>query len=97
MPRFFIEVSTAWCGEDQQYTAIANTEDDLYDIVDDAAYSNFMEFNGLQQIMDDEGLTEDEAIEVEHEYYFSNITEWDETRPEEEWGWYELLCDLTKE
>lgn len=95
MSKFLVHVTTAWCGMDQDYAAIANSEDELQDVAELAAYDNFADFDCLQQIMDDEGIDENAAAEVEHEYYGFYIDEWDEERPEEEWGWYELRWDFT--
>lgn len=91
MPRFLITITTAWCGMDQTYAAIANTEDELKYVAENAAYDNFVEFDCLAQIMEDEDIDEDAAIEIESEYYGYFIEEWDETSPEEEWDWYELI------
>lgn len=97
MARFLIHVTTAWCGMDQDYAAIADCENDLENVAELAAYDNFNDFDCLQQIMEDEGIDEDAAIEIEHEYYGYSIEEWDEERPEKEWDWYELRWDFTDE
>lgn len=97
MARFLIHVTTAWCGMDQDYAAIADCENDLENIAELAAFDNFLEFDCLQQIMDDEGIDEDAAVEIEHEYYGYSIEEWDEERPEEEWNWYEFIGNFSKQ
>ena len=109
MKRFLINVSTSWCGEEESYSAIADNEEDLYDVADELAYENFSEFGGREKLSEelypDLDITDDDAIEeadiqideVEHEHYFSNIEEWDESRPEEEWDSYELVYDKSKQ
>jgi hypothetical protein len=104
MPRFLIHVTTAWCGMDQDYAAIANNEEELEDIAQNAAYDNFADFDCLEQAIEDEypdvdsdDITDemkDVVIEKERDYYGYSIEPWDEERPEEEWGWYELRWDL---
>lgn len=81
--KFIIEVSTAWCGEDNQFGALAEDESELWDIVDSVAYNNFTDFDGAKRVaeelfpdVDFEDLTEDqrdEISEVEGDYYFSSI------------------------
>ena len=101
MKRFLLNVSTEWCGEDNTYAAYVKSEDELYEILDELAYENFLSFGGIKKVLEqlypnvEEGeYTEEmynEAASVEHEYYFGNIEEWDETRSEEEWNEYELV------
>lgn len=104
MPRFLINCWTAWCGEDETFAAIADYEEQLSDVLDNCAYDNYLEGTGPDGILtevypdiDPEDLTDeerDEALENEGGYYGGSIEEWDETRPEEEWGWYELVYDI---
>lgn len=103
MKRFLINCYTAWCGEEETYAAIAESEFDknLVSIRDSLAYDNFMEGNGPDEMyheeypdIDLEDLTDEDKDAVdEGAYYGSTIEEWDETRPEEEWDWYELVYD----
>jgi len=105
MKRFLIHITTAWCGMDQDYTAIADSEDDLQNVAQLLAYDNFSDFNCLEQAIEDEypdvdsdDITEemkDAVIENKGDYYGFTIEEWDETRPDEEWDWYELVYDAT--
>ena len=105
MKRFLINVYTNWCGEDNDFSAIANDESELRNIASNLAYDNFTSFTGFEGILEElfpeveEGeYTEeqtDEAIDSESEYYGYTIEEWDETRPEEEWDWYELIYDAS--
>ena len=100
MKRFLLNVSTEWCGEENTYAAYAKSEDELYELLDELAYENFLEFGGLEKVLEQlypnvEGeYTKEmynEAANVAHEYYFGDIEEWDETRSEEEWNDYELV------
>ena len=101
MKRFLLNVSTEWCGEDNTYAAYAESEDELYDLLDELAYENFLSFGGFEKVLEqlypdvkEEEYTEemyDEAAYVEHEYYYGTIEEWDETRPEEEWNDYPMI------
>lgn len=103
MKRFLLEVSTNWCGEDNTYSAYAETEQELVDILSEKAYENFSDFGGFDMILEelfpeveDNEYTEEmihEAGEVEGEYYFGHIVEWDEERDDEEWGDYDLVYD----
>jgi len=102
--RFLIHVYTNWCGEDNDFSAIVKDESELDSIAQEAAYNNFSDFNGIEGILEEmfpseEDYTDeqrDEAAEFEGDYYSYNIEEWDESRNEEEWAWYELIYDCTK-
>ena len=101
MKRFLLNVSTEWCGEENTYAAYAKSEDELYELLDELAYENFLEFGGLENILKElfpdvepEDYTDEmyeEAAKIKGEYYYSDIEEWDETRSEEEWNDYELV------
>lgn len=101
MKRWLIEVGTNWCGEDNTFSAYADNELELADIIDQKAYENFNDYSGLIGILEElfpdvEEYTEEmeiEASRVEHEYYYGNCEEWDESRPEEEWDWYDCVYD----
>ena len=84
MKKFIIEVSTAWCGEDNQFGAFAESEAELYDIADALAFDNFSDFSGREAIAEElfsvsyDDLTDEQIEEidcVEAEYYYSNIRE----------------------
>ena len=103
MKRFLLNVGTNWYGEDNTYAVYAESEDELYDLLDELAYENFLNFGGLEKIIEElypdvkeEEYTEEmynEAANIEHEYYYGTIEEWDETRSEEEWDDYPLIPD----
>ena len=106
MKRFLITVYTNWVGTEENYTAIVEHENDLYDLVDNLAYDNFIESNGFEYLLEElfpeaEEFTEEmkkEAEAVLHEYYYSNIEEWDEEySDEDDWNLYNLIQnDLKK-
>lgn len=106
MPRFLINVWTEWCGMDQTYAAIANDEAELLCLASELAYENFSTFDCFTTLLEDNfpevedgeytDEMQEEMAEIEGEYYGSDIEPWDETRPEEEWDWYELVYDNTK-
>ena len=53
MKRFLLEVSTNWCGEDNTYSAYAETEQELVDILSEKAYENFSDFGGFDMILEE--------------------------------------------
>lgn len=83
--KFIIEVSTEWCGMDNQYGAFAEDESELWEIAGELAYDNFNSFCCNEYIADElfpdvdySDLTDDqwdEIGEVEGNYYYSNIRE----------------------
>lgn len=105
--KFLIHLETNWCGEWQDYTAIAEDESNLIDLAGRLAYENFESFDGFNAILEelygdpDEETGEytdeqiDDAAQDEGSYYSYEITEWD--KPDEEWSWYELIYDCTKD
>lgn len=108
MKRFLINCYTHWCGEDNTYTAYAESESDkrLNEAAQMAAYDNFSDYDGFSGVLvdmfdtDDESeLTKDEiqeAIDNENEYYSFIIEPWDYDRSEEEWEWYDVIYDGRK-
>lgn len=101
MKRWLINVGTNWCGEHNTYSAYAETELELLDTINELAYQNFSDFSGFTTILEElfpnaEEYTEEmenEAMEIESEYYYGDCEEWDENRPEKEWLWYDLVYD----
>lgn len=41
MKRFLIHVSTYWCGMDDTFRAVAESEMELWDLAEQLAYDNF--------------------------------------------------------
>ena len=46
LKRFLIHCSTAWCGMDDTFRAVAEKEEDLWELADQLAYENFMSYGG---------------------------------------------------
>ena len=103
MKRWLINVETNWCGMDNTYSAYAEFEENLYEIAQQLAYENFESFGGFDPILEelfpeveDGEYTEEMqevAGEIEGDYYDYYIQSWDESRPEEEWDWYDCVYD----
>lgn len=55
MKRFLIHVDTNWCGEEDTFRAVAESEIELWDIAEQLAYDNFYSF-GHDQDIAEEGL-----------------------------------------
>ena len=75
MKRFLIHVTTAWCGMDNTFRAIAENECDLYDIAQDLAYENFQSYDCKYDIAEEEGYDLDEMEDLD----------WDETVDESQY------------
>lgn len=105
MNKYILHVDTNWCGEDNDYAIICSNPDhkDIQDFCQMRAYENFADFSGIQGILeelfpDSEEYTEEqenEAIEVENDYYGFTLEEFNGT--DEEWDWYELIYDESDE
>jgi len=105
MKRFLINLSTNWCGEDQDYSAWAEDEFELeaHANLDVHSYDNFDSFGGFEAMLEEmygtsdrDELTDEQITEAENNegsYYSYTIEPWDEDRDEEEWKWYELIYD----
>ena len=93
LKRFLIHCSTAWCGMDDTYRAVAEKEEDLWELADQLAYENFERYGGTDLILDDydtEDMTEDEIETIledicEADYYYASI---EECKDDEEWNSY---------
>lgn len=96
MNRYLIHVSTNWCGMNDTFRAVADNEDDLYDIAQELAYDNFESYNLWEEIAKEEGYEPDEMSEAdwdklhdevdESNYYGFNIEEFN--GDDEEWEEY---------
>jgi hypothetical protein len=80
---------------DDTYRAIAEKEEDLWELADQLAYENFMSYGGIDLILEDYYDTEDlseEEIEAiveeidESAYYHVSI---EECEDDDEWNSYE--------
>lgn len=61
MKRFLIHVSTHWCGEEDTFRAVAESESDLWDLAEQLAYDNFYSYGHDQDIAEEEGYDEMEG------------------------------------
>lgn len=96
MKRFLIHVDTYWCGMDNTFRAMAESELDLYDIAQDLAYDNFQSYGCEADIAKEEGYDPDEMEDSdwdklwetadESQYYSLSIEEFEGT--DEEWEEY---------
>lgn len=96
MKRFLIHVSTAWCGMDNTFRAVAENESDLYDVAQDLAYENFQSYGCEDDIAEQEGYDPDEMEASdwdelwetvdESQYYDFSIEEFE--GDDEEWEGY---------
>lgn len=95
MKRFLIHVSTHWCGEEDTFRAVAESESDLWDLAEQLAYDNFYSYGHDQDIAEEEGYDPDEMEKGdwdelwsrvdENAYYSSSI---EECEDDEEWNEY---------
>lgn len=96
MKRFLIHVSTNWCGMDNTFRAMAESELDLYDTAEYLAYDNFQSYGCDSDIAEEEGYDPDEMEDSdwdklwetvdESQYYGFTIEEFEGTN--EEWEEY---------
>lgn len=103
--KFLIQVTTNWYGMDQTYAAIAEDESDLEKLAEELAFNNFSDFDCMSDILEElfpnveygeySDDQRDEAAGIEGEYYGYTIEEYED--PEEEWEWYEIVYDCTKD
>lgn len=56
MKRFLIHVSTYWCGMDDTFRAVAESEMELWDFAEQLAYDNFQSYSCENDIAEEEGL-----------------------------------------
>lgn len=75
MNRYLIHVSTNWCGMDNVFRAIAESEDDLHDIAQELAYDNFESYNLWEEIAREEGYDLDEMTEADWDRLYEEIDE----------------------
>jgi hypothetical protein len=80
---------------DDTFRAVAEKEEDLWDLADQLAYENFMSYGGTEDILEDlgyntEDLSEEEIDAIledidESAYYHASI---EECEDDEEWNSY---------
>lgn len=66
MKRFLIHVDTNWCGEEDTFRAVAESEIELWDIAEQLAYDNFYSFGHDQDIAEEEGYDPDEMTDEDN-------------------------------
>lgn len=66
MKRFLIHVSTNWCGMDNTFRAMAESELDLYDTAEYLAYDNFQSYGCDSDIAEEEGYDPDEMEDSDY-------------------------------
>lgn len=75
MKRFLIHVDTNWCGEEDTFRAVAESEIELWDIAEQLAYDNFYSFGHDQDIAEEEGYDPDEMTDEDWDEMWSRIDE----------------------
>lgn len=73
--KYLIHVSTNWCGMDQTYRTIANSEVELYDLAERLAYENFQSYDLWNEIAEEEGYDPDEMSENDWDHLYNTIDE----------------------
>lgn len=108
MNKYIIDVYTNWCGEDDTFCAIADSDsnEDLNNIAAMLSYDNFAQFSGFTTILEelfpeveDEEYTDEmikEAMDIEGDYYGFTIREATDEELEY-WEDYELVYDGSQE
>ena len=75
LKRFFIHCSTTWCGMDNTFRAVAEKEEDLWELADQMAYDNFMSYAGIEDILEDLGYDTENLSSEEMEDILANVDE----------------------
>lgn len=95
MKRFLIHVSTYWCGMDDTFRAVAESEMELWDLAEQLAYDNFQSYSCENDIAEGEGYDPDEMEESDWDELWSRVDEStyysfsiEECEDDEEWNEY---------
>lgn len=75
MKRFLIHVSTYWCGMDDTFRAVAESEMELWDLAKQLAYDNFQSYSCENDIAEEEGYDPDEMEESDWDELWSRVDE----------------------
>lgn len=75
MKRFLIHVSTYWCGMDDTFRAVAESELDLCDAAEDLAYNNFQSYGCEADIAEDQGYDPDEMEDSDWDKLWETVDE----------------------
>lgn len=62
-----------WCGEEDTFRAVAESEIELWDIAEQLAYDNFYSFGHDQDIAEEEGYDPDEMTDEDWDEYSGEI------------------------
>ena len=90
--KFLITVETSWADSKEVYSAIAEEEDELWELGEELSYSNFIESGGDESILiemypNNEGEYSEEELDLAYEEYGNNywfiIEEIDEENSEQ--------------
>lgn len=81
MNKYIIKTDAEWTGMSLEYAAYADYDDDLYQLAEELAYTNFLSFGGIEYILEDlypdtevyEEDMYDNAYSVSGDYYWYTI------------------------
>lgn len=73
--KYLIHVTTNWCGMDDTFRAVANNEEELYDLAEQLAYDNFESYDLWNEIAKEEGYEPDEMSENDWDNLYNTIDE----------------------
>lgn len=77
MKRFLIHVSTYWCGMDDTFRAVAESEMELWDLAEQLAYDNFQSYSCENDIAEEEGYDRlDHCIQYVVDHCGEYLTQW---------------------
>lgn len=77
MNKYIIVVDTSWCGTEASYPAMAEKEEDLYEVARELAYDNFSSYGFEDEIASEYGYDPDNMDEVDWEDVWSHTDESD--------------------
>ena len=93
MKKFIITCNTKWCGTENQFRALAESEFDLDYLAENLSFDNYTDYFDAQDILDDLGYDIDDLSEEEIDTILENLDEaeyyWysiEECENEEEWN-----------
>jgi hypothetical protein len=81
--KYIIEVSTIWPNTSKKYSAIADSDEDLFMVAEELAYANFIDVNGPSLILKslfpnvdeytDEQIDIANSVETNNYHHFINL------------------------
>lgn len=75
MKRFLIHVGTHWCGMDNTFKAMGESELDLHDTAEYLAYDNFQSYGCDSDIAEEEGYDPDEMEDSDLDKLWETVDE----------------------